>query len=84
MNNPAVTIKTIEQTIIDKGFEEGWMIPQPPASRTGKKVAVVGSGPAGMACAAQLNQAGHSVTVFERANRVGGLLAYGLPNMKLD
>jgi glutamate synthase (NADPH) small chain len=67
-----------------KGFEEGWIVPQPPAVRTGKKVAVVGSGPSGLACAAQLNRAGHLVTVFERADRIGGLLMYGIPNMKLD
>jgi glutamate synthase (NADPH) small chain len=84
LNNPAVTIKSIECAIIDKGFEEGWIVPQPPISRTGKKVAVVGSGPAGLATAAQLNSVGHNVTVYERANRVGGLLAYGIPNMKLD
>lgn len=83
-NDPAVTIKSIEAAIIDKGFEEGWMIPQPPAARTGKRVAVIGSGPAGLACADQLNKAGHWVTVFERADRVGGLLMYGIPNMKLD
>jgi glutamate synthase (NADPH) small chain len=83
-NDPAVTIKSIEAAIIDKGFEEGWIVPQPPATRSGKRVAVVGSGPAGLACAAQLNQAGHLVTVFERADRVGGLLMYGIPNMKLD
>jgi len=81
---PAVTIKSIECAIIDKAFEEGWVVPEPPAERTGKKVAVVGSGPAGMACAAQLNRAGHQVTVFERADRIGGLLMYGIPNMKLD
>jgi glutamate synthase (NADPH/NADH) small chain len=81
---PPVTIKSIECAIIDKGFEEGWVIPNPPAVRTGKKVAVVGSGPAGLACAAQLNSAGHSVTVYERADRIGGLLMYGIPNMKLD
>ncbi|UVI27653.1 glutamate synthase subunit beta [Paenibacillus spongiae] len=80
----AVTIKTIEQAIIDKGFDEGWVVPQPPKVRTGKRVAVVGSGPAGLACAAQLNKAGHSVTVFERADRIGGLLTYGIPAMKLD
>ena len=84
LNNPAVTIKSIECAIIDKGFEEGWITPQPPISRTGKKVAVVGSGPSGLATAAQLNSVGHTVTVFERANRVGGLLSYGIPNMKLD
>ncbi|QJC52047.1 glutamate synthase subunit beta [Paenibacillus albicereus] len=80
----AVTIKTIEQSIIDRGFDEGWVVPQPPQLRTGKKVAVVGSGPAGMACAAQLNKAGHTVTVYERADRIGGLLTYGIPTMKLD
>jgi glutamate synthase (NADPH/NADH) small chain len=79
-----VTIKSIEQSIIDKGFDEGWVVPQPPQMRTGKKVAVVGSGPAGMACAAQLNKAGHTVTVYERADRIGGLLVYGIPTMKLD
>jgi glutamate synthase (NADPH/NADH) small chain len=84
INEPPVTIKTIECAIIDKGFEEGWVQPEPPAKRTGKKVAVVGSGPAGLAVAAQLNRAGHWVTVFERADRVGGLLTYGIPNMKLD
>ena len=84
LNDPAVTIKSIEQAIIEKGFEEGWMKPRPPATRTGKKVAVVGSGPAGLACADQLNKAGHWVTVFERADRLGGLLTYGIPNMKLE
>ena len=84
INQPAVTIKSIEQAIIDKGFEEGWVVPNPPKHRTGKTVAVVGSGPAGLACAAQLNTAGHTVTVFERADRIGGLLMYGVPNMKLD
>jgi glutamate synthase (NADPH/NADH) small chain len=84
INEPAVTIKTIECAIVDKGFEEGWIVPEPPAVRTGRKVAVVGSGPSGLACAAQLNKAGHLVTVFERADRVGGLLMYGIPNMKLD
>jgi len=79
-----VAIKSIEQAIIDRGFEEGWVIPEPPKSRTGKKVAVVGSGPAGLAAAAQLNRAGHWVTVYERADRIGGLLTYGIPNMKLD
>ena len=84
INSPAVTIKNIECTIIDKGFEEGWVKPEPPDKRTGKKVAVVGSGPSGLACAAQLNRAGHWVTVFERADRIGGLLMYGIPNMKLE
>jgi glutamate synthase (NADPH/NADH) small chain len=84
INGPPVTIKSIECAIVDKGFEEGWIVPEPPAMRTGRKVAVVGSGPAGLACAAQLNKAGHLVTVYERADRVGGLLTYGIPNMKLD
>jgi glutamate synthase (NADPH/NADH) small chain len=79
-----VTIKTIECAIVDRGFAEGWIVPEPPEHRTGKSVAVVGSGPSGLACAAQLNRAGHTVTVFERADRVGGLLMYGIPNMKLD
>jgi glutamate synthase (NADPH/NADH) small chain len=84
INNPPITIKNIECSIIDRGWEEGWITPQPPSSRTGKKVAVVGSGPAGLCAAAQLNQAGHLVTVFERADRPGGLLMYGIPNMKLE
>ena len=79
-----MTIKSIEQAIVEKGFAEGWITPAPPAARTGKKVAVVGSGPAGLACADQLNKAGHWVTVFERADRLGGLLAYGIPTMKLE
>jgi len=81
---PPVTIKTIESAIADKGWESGWIVPEPPKKRTGKKVAVVGSGPAGLCAAAQLNRAGHSVTVFERSDRIGGLLMYGIPNMKLD
>lgn len=81
---PPVTIKNNECAIIDRGWDEGWVTPRIPAIRTGKKVAIVGSGPAGLACADQLNQAGHSVTVFEREDRVGGLLMYGIPNMKLD
>ena len=84
INEPPVTIKSIECAIIDKGFEEGWVVPEPPATRTGKRVAVVGSGPAGLACAAQLNKAGHWVTVFERDDRIGGLLMYGIPNPHLD
>ena len=84
ISEPAVTIKNIECSIIDKGFDEGWVEPEPPAKRTGKKVAIVGSGPAGLACAAQLNQAGHTVTVFERDDRIGGLLMYGIPAMKLE
>ena len=83
INEPAVTIKNIERSIVDRGFEEGWVTPRVPENRTGKSVAVVGSGPAGLACADQLNQAGHSVTVFERSDRIGGLLMYGIPNMKL-
>jgi glutamate synthase (NADPH/NADH) small chain len=84
MTEPPVAIKTIECAIVDRAFAEGWVKPEPPERRTGKKVAVVGSGPAGLACAAQLNKAGHLVTVFERADRIGGLLMYGIPNMKLD
>ncbi|MEL6262685.1 MAG: glutamate synthase small subunit [Cyanobacteria bacterium J06626_6] len=84
LTNPPVTIKNIEYSIVEKGWAEGWIVPRPPAKRTGKKVAVVGSGPAGLAAADQLNKAGHTVTVYERADRPGGLLTYGIPNMKLD
>jgi glutamate synthase (NADPH/NADH) small chain len=84
VNDNPVTIKGIEQAIIERAFDAGWVIPQPPSSRTGKRVAIVGSGPAGLTAAAQLNQAGHWVTVFERADRIGGLLMYGIPNMKLE
>jgi len=84
ISSPPVTIKNIENSIVEKAFHEGWVVPEPPAKRTGKKVAVIGSGPAGLSCAAQLNKAGHSVTVFERADRIGGLLMYGIPNMKLE
>ena len=84
INEPPVTIKAIECEIIDRGFGEGWVVPEPPLQRTGKRVAVVGSGPAGLSAAAQLNRAGHEVTVYEREDRIGGLLMYGIPNMKLD
>jgi glutamate synthase (NADPH/NADH) small chain len=84
ITNPPVTIKNIESAIADRGWDEGWVTPDPPTKRTGKKVAVIGSGPAGLCAAAQLNKAGHWVTVFERADRPGGLLMYGIPNMKLD
>ncbi|HEY5553248.1 MAG TPA: glutamate synthase subunit beta [Opitutaceae bacterium] len=84
INAPPVTIKNIENAIIDRGWEEGWVLPEAPEVRTGKRVAVIGSGPAGLSAAAQLNRAGHSVTVYERAERPGGLLMYGIPNMKLD
>ncbi len=83
ITNPAVTIKNIENAIVDKGFAEGWIEATLPEQRTGKKVAVIGSGPAGLAAAAQLNKAGHHVSVYERADRIGGLLMYGIPNMKL-
>ncbi|MCH8141746.1 MAG: glutamate synthase subunit beta [Proteobacteria bacterium] len=84
ITDPAVTIKNIEMAIIDRGFAEGWVVPNPPITRTSRQVAIVGSGPAGLAAAAQLNQAGHNVTVYEREDRIGGLLMYGIPNMKLD
>ncbi|WP_340002464.1 glutamate synthase subunit beta [Oceanobacillus sp. FSL K6-0127] len=83
INEPAVAIRSVERSIIEKGFAEGWVVPKPPKTRTGKRVAVIGSGPAGLAAADQLNKAGHSVTVFERDKRVGGLLTYGIPEMKL-
>ncbi|WP_163536487.1 glutamate synthase subunit beta [Gracilibacillus sp. YIM 98692] len=83
INEPPVAIRSIERAIIEKGFDEGWVQPEPPAVRTDKKVAVVGSGPAGLAAAAQLNKAGHHVTVYERSDRIGGLLTYGIPEMKL-
>ena len=84
INEEPVMIKEIEVSIVDRAFEEGWVVPRPPDIRTGKRVAVIGSGPAGLACADELNQHGHSVTVFERDDRIGGLLMYGIPNMKLD
>ncbi|KAF8636732.1 hypothetical protein AX17_003535 [Amanita inopinata Kibby_2008] len=84
INEQPVGIKSIECAIIDKAFEMGWMMPNPPTFRTGKRIAVIGSGPAGLACADQLNKAGHFVTVYDRNDRMGGLLMYGIPNMKLD
>ncbi|HEY7090836.1 MAG TPA: glutamate synthase subunit beta, partial [Tepidisphaeraceae bacterium] len=84
INEKPVTIKNIEYSIIEHGFHEEWIKPEPPEKRTGKSVAVVGSGPAGLGCAAQLNKAGHNVTVFERSDRIGGLLMYGIPNFKLE
>ena len=84
INDNPVTIKLVEQNIIDRAFEEGWVLPEPPRRRTGKKVAIVGSGPAGLAAAQQLNRAGHLVTVFEKEDRVGGLLRYGIPDFKME
>ncbi len=84
INAPPVTIEQIEREIIETAFDRGWVVPEPPDLRTGKTVAVVGSGPAGLACAHQLNRAGHSVTVYERADRIGGLLRYGIPDFKLE
>jgi len=84
INDDPVTIKAVEVTIIDRAFEEGWVVPEPPAVRTGKKVAVVGSGPAGLAASQQLNRAGHLVTLFERSDRIGGLLRYGIPEFKME
>src|SRR5215472_13012894 len=84
INEPPVTIKTIERAIVDRAFAEGWVVPEPPATRTGKRIAVVGSGPAGLAAAQQLCRAGHWVTVFEKADRIGGLLRYGIPNFKME
>jgi glutamate synthase (NADPH/NADH) small chain len=84
INSSPVTIKNIECAITDRGWSEGWVVPEAPQVRTGKRVAIIGSGPAGLSAAAQLNHAGHTVTVFERADLPGGLLMYGIPNMKLD
>ena len=84
INNDPVGIKSIEHFIIDKGWEEGWVVPQPPAVKTGKRVAIVGSGAAGMACAQQLARAGHDVVLFEKNDRIGGLLRYGIPDFKME
>jgi glutamate synthase (NADPH) small chain len=84
INDSPVTIKVVEQNIIDRAFEEGWVLPEPPRRRTGKKVAIVGSGPAGLAAAQQLNRVGHLVTVFEKHDRLGGLLRYGIPDFKME
>ncbi|MGH9695315.1 MAG: glutamate synthase subunit beta, partial [Bryobacteraceae bacterium] len=84
INDSPVTIKVVEQNIIDRAFEEGWVLPEPPRRRTGKKVAIVGSGPAGLAAAQQLNRVGHLVTVFEKHDRLGGLLRYGIPDFKMQ
>jgi glutamate synthase (NADPH) small chain len=84
INSDAVSIKSIEHAIVDKGWAEGWIVPQPPSRKTGKRVAVVGSGPAGMACAQQLARAGHDVVLFEKNDRIGGLLRYGIPDFKME
>jgi len=84
INEPPVTIEQIEKEIVEYAFEQGWIVPEPPARRTGKSVAVVGSGPAGLACAQQLNRAGHTVTVYERDEQIGGLLRYGIPDFKME
>lgn len=84
INEDPVMIKEIEVSIVDRAFEEGWVVPRPPQTRSGKRIAVIGSGPAGLACADELNKHGHTVTVFEREDRIGGLLMYGIPNMKLE
>lgn len=84
INEPATTIQQIELDVIERAFEQGWIVPEPPEKRTGKTVAIIGSGPAGLACAQQLNRAGHTVTVFERADHIGGLLRYGIPDFKME
>src|SRR5512145_2889056 len=84
INNDPVGIKSIEHFIIDKGWEQGWVVPRPPLAKTGKRVAVVGSGPAGMACAQQLARAGHDVVLMEKNDRIGGLLRYGIPDFKME
>src|SRR6202789_2277335 len=84
INEPAVAIKVIERSIVDHAFDQGWIRPEPPATRTSKRVAVVGSGPAGMAAAQQLARAGHWVTLFEKSDRIGGLLPYGIPHFKME
>src|SRR5690606_9659984 len=84
INDDAVGIKSIERAIIDHAWRQGWVVPQPPAHQTGKRVAIVGSGPAGLACAQQLARVGHAVTVFEKSDQIGGLLRYGIPDFKLE
>src|SRR5438034_1327454 len=84
INEPPVTIKQIEKTVVDRAFEEGWIVPEPPQFRTGKKIAIVGSGPAGMAAAQQLARAGHDVALYEKNDRIGGLLRYGIPDFKME
>src|SRR6202161_553629 len=84
INQPAVSIKLIERSIVERAWDEGWIRPEPPQEKTGQRVAVVGSGPAGLAAAQQLRRSGHSVTVYEKSDRIGGLLRYGIPNFKLE